>query len=130
MSTFETLLFDWDRAFHLAPSPSDAWELLPFSWLSDYFFNGGNAIRHLTLQSSEGAAQVYGYVMCQTEVTTSYVWTGLLREGDIPKPRSITAVVKKTIKQRARVSPFGVHFTGVDLTPRQLAILAALGIAK
>jgi len=130
LSTFERLLFDWDRAYHLAPSPADVWELLPFSWLTDYFTNGGNSLRHLYLQLSEGAIQVYGYVMCHSEVEKTYVWNGQLRIDDVLVPHTITAVVKKTIKQRARVSPFGVNFTGVDLSPRQLAILAALGIAK
>lgn len=73
---------------------------------------------------------MYGYVMCHTEVEKTYVWRGTLRENNADTPNSITAVVRKTIKQRARVSPFGVHFTGLDLTPKQLAILAALGIAK
>jgi hypothetical protein len=130
MSKFQELMFDWQRAFHIAPSPADAWELLPFSWLTDYFTNGGNSIRHLTLQLSEGAVQRYGYVMCTSEIKTSYTWQGSLRINNVLQPNSITAEVVKTIKQRSRVSPFGVHFTGVDLNPRQLAILAALGIAK
>lgn len=130
LSTFETLLLDWDRAYNLTPTPDDVWNLLPFSWLADYFTNGGNAVRHLYLQAAEGATQVYGYVMCQTEVETTYVWNGSFRMGAALVPSSVTAVVKKTIKQRERVSPFGFHFTGVDLTPRQLAILAALGISK
>lgn len=130
LSTFQRLMFDFDRAFHIAPSPADVWELLPFSWLADYFSNGGNSLRHLFLQASEGAVQRYGYVMCESKVEDTYVLTGTMRVNNIPVPGSITAVVEKTIKQRIRTSPFGVHFTGVDLTPRQLAILAALGIAK
>jgi hypothetical protein len=130
VSDFELTLLKFMRVFGIAPSPQDVWELLPFSWLADYFTNGGNAIRHFFLQSTEGAAQVYGYVMCESKVETTYVWRGTLRINNVDTPSSITAVVRKTIKQRVRVSPFGVHFTGLSLTPKQLAILASLGIAK
>lgn len=130
LSSFERNLFEWQRAYKIIPDPADIWNLLPFTWLSDWFSNGGNALRHLFLQSTEGATQVYGYVMCQSQVQKTYVWTGRLMINGVLTPCSITAEVVKTIKQRARVSPFGVHFTGVDLTPRQLAILAALGAAK
>jgi hypothetical protein len=84
----------------------------------------------LFLQATEGATQWYGYVMCESVVKTTYTWTGLLYLSGTPTPCSITSVVVKTIKQRERVSPFGSAFTGVDLSPRQLAILAALGVAK
>jgi hypothetical protein len=130
LSDFEKNLFEWQRAYGIIPDPADIWNLLPFTWLSDWFTNGGNSIRHLFLQSTEGATQVYGYVMCTSQVEKTYTWTGQLRVEDVFVPCSITAVVVKTIKQRVRVTPFGVHFTGVDLTPRQLAILAALGVAK
>jgi tetratricopeptide (TPR) repeat protein len=130
LSSFENQILDWQRAYHILPSPSDIWELLPFSWLADWFTNGGNSLRHLFLQSSEGATQRYGYVMCKSTVETSWNWTGSVMVNNILQPYTTTAVVSKTIKQRSRVSPFGVHFTGVDFSPRQLAILAALGISK
>jgi len=131
LSSFEKNLLDWDRAYNIIPDPADIWNLLPFTWLTDWFTNGGNAIRHLFLQSTEGATQIYGYVMCESKVQKTYVWQGSIRNsnGDLVAC-TLTAVVQKTIKQRIRVSPFGVHFTGVSLTPRQLAILAALGAAK
>lgn len=130
LSAFERNLFEWQRAYKIVPDPADIWNLLPFTWLADWFSNGGSALSHLFLQSTEGATQVYGYVMCQSQVQKTYTWTGRLWINGAFVPSSITAVVVKTIKQRARVSPFGVHFTGVDFTPRQLAILAALGAAK
>jgi len=130
LSSWNKNIYEWQRLYHVVPHLSDIWELLPFSWLVDYFSNSGNSLRHLFLQSSEGAAQVYGYIMCQSKVEKTYVWNGSLRENDTLVPYTITAVVTKTIKQRIRCSPFGVKFTGVDLTPRQLAILAALGISK
>jgi hypothetical protein len=130
LSNFEKNLFEWQRAYKIIPDPADIWNLLPFTWLADWFTNGGDSLRHLFLQATEGATQWYGYVMCESVVKTTYTWTGLLYLSGTPTPCSITSVVVKTIKQRERVSPFGSAFTGVDLTPRQLAILAALGVAK
>jgi len=130
LSAFEDQILDWQRVYHILPSPADLWQLLPFSWLADWFTNGGDSLRHLFLQSSEGATQVYGYAMCKTTVETTWTWSGSLLVDNVPKPHTLSAVVTKTIKQRCRVSPFGSLFTGVELTPRQLAILAALGVAK
>lgn len=130
LSSFERNLFEWHRAYGIIPDPADIWNLLPFTWLADWFTNGGDSIRHLFLQATEGATQIYGYVMCHSQVHKTYEWTGLLRIDNVLTPCTITAVVVKTIKQRVRVTPFGTNFTGVDLTPRQLALLAALGAAK
>lgn len=130
MSAFETYIYDFQRAFKIAPDPVDLWNLLPFSWLADYFTTGQNTLRHLFLQTAEGAVQVYGYVMCTTVVETTYKWQGMLRINNQPTFTTMTATVQKTIKQRSRVSPFGIHFTGLDLTQKQLFVLAALGIAK
>lgn len=130
MSRLEELFFEWSRAYGIVPDPSDVWELLPFSWLVDWQSNTGNAIRHLFLQASEGAVQRYGYVMCHSKVVTTYEWSGMLRIGNVPQPSTFTYVLEEDVKQRERVRPFGVNYTGEELSARQLAILAALGIAK
>jgi hypothetical protein len=66
MSRLEELIFEWNRVYGIVPDPADIWELLPFSWLADWFTNSGNALRHLFLQASEGATQRYGYAMCHS----------------------------------------------------------------
>jgi hypothetical protein len=130
LSLFEKKYTEWSRAYGINPDPASLWNLFPFSWMSDWFINGEDSLRHLFLQSSEGATQRYGYVMCHTTRETEIVWSGNLYHGSTPIPHSITAKVIIETKQRERVSPFGVHYTGVDFSPRQLGILAALGIAR
>lgn len=130
IDTLGKLILEYNRAYGVLPSPADVWEILPFSWLIDWFSNAGNAVRHAQLQSSEGATQIYGYVMCETQVEQTREWSGHVMVNGSPQPRSITNTILETIRQRERVSPFGVTLTGVDLSPRQLAILAALGVSK
>lgn len=130
MSRLEELIFEWNRVYGIVPDPADIWELLPFSWLADWFTNSGNALRHLFLQASEGATQRYGYAMCHSTVERLYEWSGRLCVAGTWRPATVSYTLTEDIKQRERVRPFGTTFTGHSLSPRELAILGALGIAK
>lgn len=130
LSRLEELLFEWNRSYGIVPDPSDIWELLPFSWLTDWFTNSGNMVNHLFLQASEGATQIYGFVMCHTTVVNTVTWTGTVQMNSVSQPFSVSWEIREDIKQRQRVLPFGTTYTGKELTARQLAILGALGIAR
>lgn len=130
MSQTRRMLTEWNRVYGIAPDPADLWELLPFSWLVDWQTNSGNAIKHLFLQASEGATQLYGYVMCHTVTTVDTTWEGVVYVNDAPLPISVTWRLVDETKQRERVLPFGTTYLNKPLTARQLAILGALGIAK
>jgi hypothetical protein len=130
MSIFERKFTEWNRVYGIGLDPASMWNLFPFSWMTDWFTNGEDSLRHLFIQSSEGATQEYGYVMCYTTKVITVEWRGMLSVGNTFVPRTITSTISYEIKQRERVSPFGVQYRNADFTPRQLAILAALGIAK
>lgn len=95
-----------------------AWNLMPYSWLSDWVTNIGDIAHNLTRFSQDGLVMKYGYIMRtkRTEYVYSY------------GPSSWT--LTSEVKQRQKASPFGFGVAPVNLSERQWAILAALGQQK
>lgn len=95
-----------------------AWNLLPYSWLSDWKFNIGDIAANLTRFSQDGLVMKYGYIMCHTVKTYEYTYG----------PSSW--ILRTEVKQRRKASPFGFGVVPTNLTDRQWSILAALGQTK
>lgn len=124
------------RAYGLKLTPSLLWELLPWSWLIDWFSNVGDVMSNL---SSDDAADNltcrYAYVMgttrLQYEYSDNFSYYYIIRGTE---KTMTTANPSFTLswerKQRVAASPYGFAVTWDGLTPRQLAILAALGITR
>lgn len=103
----------------LEPSPELIWQLTPWSWLVDWGFSVGSAISNLSRFQADGAVMRYGYVMYRKVTTRTYsnpFWGALQ--------------VHAVNFQRRRANPFGFGITFEDLSPRQWAILAALGLSR
>lgn len=125
--------------FGLNPTPSLLYQVMPWSWLIDWFANVGDVIDNL---SSNGIADLIVdrcYVMRHFKRVTRYTSyttpiirdfssynAGILRE---PQATFITEVVEER-KERAAASPFGFGLQIADLSDRQFAILTALGLSK
>lgn len=115
---------------HLAggiPTPELVWELMPWSWLIDWFSNAGDVISNMSLNAAENLVVLYGYAMGNSWTEESYSAQTVLRQG-----QSIytTLHLRKEVKARIRASPFGFGLDLPDLSARQLAILAALGLSR
>jgi hypothetical protein len=125
--------------FGLNPTPALLWEVMPWSWLIDWFGNIGDVITNL---SSNGIADLiidYAYIMRRYRKTTGYYMTtyptyvnpwgeqsDLVR---IPPVSLITEVVEER-KERVAASPFGFGLHIDDLSARQYAILVSLGLSR
>jgi hypothetical protein len=119
-------LSEWDRVYGVRPGLDTLWELLPLSFVLDYFGNLGTAIQNLNAFSNDGMVMFYGYVMETNKFHWSY-------SGDIvtttpSDSHYMTFDVKLEVRRRRRATPFGFGLTPESLTPRQWSILAALGI--
>lgn len=128
--------------FGLSPKPSVLYELMPWSWLIDWFANVGDVLK--SFESSDIAELVidYAYLMRhQSKVTTYSSTVPYLLDspsfGSIdPKydmivpPDSSFTVVKAERKERIAATPFGFGLHINDLTDRQYAILTALGLSR
>lgn len=106
----------------LEVTPRVVWELLPWSWLFDWFANFDDMISNLVTEVADGQASEYAYITSKT--TRSYKFSGT--DG------YLNAGITKTFEStcRAYCHPFGTGTNPTNLTNSQLSILIALGISR
>lgn len=116
-----------ERLYGLTPDVADVWNLLPWSWLSDWALNTGDVLQNVSSASQFGLVMPYGYMMETTIVEYSYTLSGLT----IPwAPKTVKLRYTDTVKKRIQASPFGFGVTWDGLSVSQATILAALGITR
>lgn len=122
------------RLYGLNLSPEVVWELIPWSWLIDWFTNVGDIMSNLSESSAaENLVAKYAYVMTHSRLRVEVDQTFVYKR--IVSPTLLQTVTCKTYveherKQRVEASPYGFDLSWPDFTARQLAILAALGITR
>jgi len=117
-----------DYLYGIKPGVDTAWNLTPMSWLVDYFSNVGDVMSNINAFTNDGLVMPYGYIMMSKDITViSDLEFSAYSQGGFGKTR-LQDVVTYTVKQRRLANPFGFGFSG-DLNPRQMSILAALGIS-
>lgn len=126
--TWSSKLRELDRKYGIVPDYETAWNLFPFSWLIDWNSNLGDVIHNLNAWALEGVVLKYGYVMCHQTVTTTYTLDNEICVGGVWRPHSSVASLRYETKQRRSANPFGFGVDGGSYSPRQLAILASLGL--
>jgi hypothetical protein len=122
----------WD----LDIGPEQVYELIPFSWLVDWFSNLGSLISNLASITEDNLVAQYAYVMRSTMVTTTYTCT--LRTSLFDRDQGkylfkyypLSASKVESTKDRCVASPFGFNIELPDFSTWQLSILAALGISR
>lgn len=116
----------------LNPSPSLVWELLPWSWLIDYFSNVGDVLSNMSDNAAENLVADYAYVMSKVSHTTTAHQSGRIdtKSGMGVVSLHTSAVYKRSLKRRSFASPFGFGVKPGDLSGSQAAILSALGLSR
>lgn len=120
------------------PSPSVVWELVPWSWLADWFANVGDVMSNLSpSEAADGLAASYAYVMRHRSRTVTYSgdtqYYSKVNWDTGAKTMSSASATWKVVwetKTRTAASPYGFGLTWDGFSLRQLAILAALGISR
>lgn len=114
-------------------TPSLAYNLIPWSWLVDYFTDLGVFFDAVSQGLEERLIADYFYVMRDTKVADEREsWFDVYIN---PKGTATTRVRTRALfgnhqKSRAHASPFGFGLSESDLSPTQLGILASLGLSK
>jgi hypothetical protein len=108
--------------------PETLWNLAPWSWAVDWFVPVGDLIGNLQDWASDGLVLRYGYIMEHSLVRDTYTFDG--PTGFVGSARPSTYSLTFEVKKRRRANPFGFGLTWSGLSPRQLAIAAALGISR
>lgn len=116
----------WVTTLGLLPNAANLWELIPFSWLVDYFTNAGVVLSNLSYMGVTGLGMDYAYAMATKTTTTRWTWTGPY----LGKPIRTAMTRYVETHQRIRATPFGFGLNPASLTGSQLAILTALGISR
>lgn len=131
----------WDRVSDAAKkarilygiklSPDVVWNLLPWSWAIDWETNIGDVLANVGLFANDGLAMQYGYIMQHKRSTLREVQSGNLNNQiSGPRPYTCSLTYIRDNKVRLGASPWGFGLTWDDFSPRQIAILAALGVSK
>lgn len=111
----------------LRATPKAAWNLLPFSWLVDWFVNVGAFFENADAMNHYGLVMPYGYVMAESKLVTTTTYDFPSNSGQ--KLGSISSSVTAIRQQRRRATPYGFGLKDVDFNPVQMSILAALGLS-
>lgn len=115
------------------------YNLVPWSWLLDWFTNVGSVLQNIYFRAKNQAVAEYAYVMCKTIITYAapgYVdvnvgtsnFGGPFSGGQTRKGGISTTVY--TFLQREVANPFGFGITFASLSAYQMSILAALGLSR
>lgn len=116
---------DADILFGASLNPSLLWNLTPWSWAVDWFSNTGDIINNISNYIRAGQVMQYGYVMEERTSYTAITMSGSGYPG-IPTPSPVEYY--STSKARRPANPYGFGLSTEDLSPTQIAIIAALGI--
>jgi len=110
-------------------TPELLWNVAPWSWAVDWFSNAGDVISNLSDWATDGLVLKYGYVMEHSSASNTYFQVDggrLSLPGVIASP--LTARIET--KQRVEATPFGFGLNWEAFTPRQWAIVTALGLSR
>ena len=112
-------------------TPEVVWNLAPWSWAADWFFNLGDIATNFSYLGADGLAMRYGYVLERNTSSIHCSWTGRVNlTGQSNALISIQESFGSQTMQRVHAYPWGFGSTFSVLSPRQAAITAALGISR
>jgi hypothetical protein len=111
-------------------TPMNIYRSTKWTWLLDWVSNSGRTLQAIQDQALDNMAATYLY-LCHNE-TKTYKFRQILpfnaRSGGI-KTLEWSRVIE--VKQRKEAeAPFGFGLSWEELTPKQLALLAAIGITR
>lgn len=117
--------------FGLYPTPGLLWHILPWSWLIDWFVGIGPVLDRISETAVDNLTVDYEYATFKKRVAESYQSEGFLNTSVGVKLIQAETLVERNVLQRSGSSnEFAALFSGEGMSLNQLAILAALGLAK
>lgn len=112
-------------------TPSLLWELAPWSWATDWFTNTGDIVHNISQLGSDGLVMQYGYAMRHQRVrSVQRAYINTTSAAGSFAGATIGCTILSERKQRVRANPYGFGVDDTSLTPKQLSILAALGLTR
>lgn len=114
--------------YGVLPTPDAIYNLIPWTWLIDWFVNLGDVVNNISLMASDGLVMRYGYIMEHLVQDVRYNVEGVTLANGTPIHNAQEFRVERKLRRKA--SPFGFGLTEDAFTTRQWAILTALGMTR
>lgn len=115
------------KLYGLSLNAEVVWNLVPWTWLIDWFGNIGDVISSLDTGWADNLTCKYAYMMgTDSTVITHNCTADFALGGSV----SLGTELRYISKQRVAATPYGFAVSYDSLSPRRLAILAALGISR
>lgn len=113
-------------------SPSLVYELMPWSWLFDWFSNLGDVISNMSENAAENLVAESAWIMRHRQWTHKTTQEMKFQSNGGPPAIAVGASVSASseTKERMAASPYGFGLIPTDLSDRQRLILAALGVSR
>jgi len=112
-------------------TPELVWNLTPWSWAADWVSNAGDVFHNVSAFLGDGLVMRHGYMMEHKTIIRTYTLDGFSTKSTVSGDcRPITLTITQERKVRVKASPFGFGLTDANLSARQIAIIAALGINR
>jgi hypothetical protein len=131
--TWRRKIAELDVVYGVRPGIDTAWNLVPFSWMADWYGNMGTVLQNLNTFAADGLVMQYGYVTRRLTITTTWSNTCKVRynmdQTELTDHHCAFSLTR-SVQQRFPAHPYGFGKVDADLSARQLAILAALGISS
>jgi hypothetical protein len=111
-------------------TPSNMYNLIPWSWAVDYFTGLGDFIEGTDPGIADTWIVDYAYIMSQRNYRSSLQCSvGLRTFGGSPIRAKASMMRSESYKTRVTASIFGFGLSQTDLNPKQISILGAIGIS-
>lgn len=114
------------QLYGLRVNPSTLWNLMPWSWLVDWVSNAGDVISNMAAAGEDQLTTRYAFIMKHVKRRIINDSTIFMSDGD----RHCFWYQEIETKHRVTANPYGFNLSWADFSPKQLSILAALGITR
>lgn len=117
-----------EKLLGIQVTPEVLWNLAPWSWLSDWFFNVGSIMTNISALGKDNCVLNRGYIMGHTISESVYTNSGV-NFVQFGPTGTISQTFRSEIKAREKATPWGFGVKFETLSPRQIAILASIGVS-
>jgi len=120
---------DAEHLLGIRITPDVLWNLQPWSWFSDWFFNLGSIATNLGAFGRDNLMLRRGYIMCESTSRHTYSNSGITFNGYGPTG-PISQWFESKTKVRRKASPWGFGMNLGSFSAKQIAIMTALGVSR
>lgn len=122
MDKFQDWMSMTDHLLGVKVTPETVWNIAPWSWAADWFANTGDIMTNISNLGKDGLVMQYGYSMMERVLRS---------ESKARFDGILTKRTQETVhKRRMPATPYGFGVNLSTLSPKQVAIIAALGLSR